>query len=211
MKTNKNYAYLLVFEVLILIGVLVFPLDSFRVNRYPVAARDSDSTPTGLLIANLGDSSMEPVILKFAPFGYLTVENWNKDLTSLGGEVKSAQLIVNWRTDIGRGAGNIYIGYSLDGGKTFKEVGPFTESTGTATSIDLPQLSLSDLNGVDARFRGEDMDGKGPAVAYVNMRMDVDMSSPFLKNVALVFVALALAVTLLVNYGYVSLGKFFGK
>jgi hypothetical protein len=135
---------------------------------YPAAlkAKDTDGTPSDEILQHML-SGHEPVILKYFPFGYLEVEEWEKVILP-----KKVFAIVDWKTYKDLGAGNIYIGYSFDG-KEYKEIGPFNESDGTQTVLEVPVNIFSDISNLRIRFRGEDLDFATDAVAEVSIKLKV--------------------------------------
>lgn len=150
----------------ILILFLFFPRE-MEVYPKPIKAKDTDGTPQEEILENM-KNGFEMVILKFYPFGYLEITEWEKVRF-----LKEVYAIIEWRTYKGLGAGNIYIGYSFDG-KNYIEFGPFNESENiTKTVIKIPVNIFSDISRLKIRFRGEDIDFALDAIAEVNIKLKV--------------------------------------
>ena len=162
----KHLKLVLVSVVLIsIVLVMFFPIE---VESYPkpLKAKDTDGTPSDEIINNT-NSGFETVILKFNPFGYIEVQEWEKvDF------LKKVYVVVEWKAYKDLGAGNIYIGYSFDG-KNYTEIGPFNESDEVKTEIIEIPANFSDISKLRIRFRGEDLDFATDAIAEVKILLKV--------------------------------------
>lgn len=150
------------------------PASSNVIHLTPIEAKDSDGNPSSDIIQRIIlENDFEDVILKVRPFGYITVKEWDNGMSDIS-KIEKAIINVKWKTDVNKGAGNIYIGYSTDEGKSFVEKGPFNESEIIQNSvIELPKPFTYDLKKVQVRWRGEDLDYRLAARGYVNFTMDV--------------------------------------
>jgi hypothetical protein len=102
-----------------------------------------------------------PVNLKTWPFGHVTA-SWQAL------PAHEVEVHIHWRTDVGKGASNIWVGYSLDGGETFEEVGPFSESDDVReTTLKIRTYGKPLL----VRWRGEDVDKMDAAFGWVGFEL----------------------------------------
>jgi len=112
----------------------------------------------------LSEPRTAEINLKTWPYGSALAEGWD---SSLAQEGKSVVAHVKWTSDANAGAGNIYVGYSYDGG-TWVERGPFNGSVEEKdVNFELGKLHKGQLASLRLRFRGEDTDRKLPAFAQV--------------------------------------------
>lgn len=170
---EKFILFVLVVSLFVIAYFLILP--STRViHLTPIEANDSDGNPSSDIIQRIvAENDFEDVILKVKPFGYVTVKEWNDRTTEIS-NVKKTIVNVQWKTDVNRGAGNIYIGYSTDEGNSFTEIGPYNESGNVQnTAIELSKPFTYDLKKVQVRWRGEDLDYRLAAKGYVKFEMDI--------------------------------------
>ena len=138
----------------------------------PAKMVDSDGKSSPDIIQNL-NSGFDDVSLKLRPFGYVKVESWGND-TAKFSKMKRAVVSVLWKTDMNKGAGNIYVGYSTDNGVSFVEKGPFNESEIVQnTTLEFRENFTSDIRSLQVRWRGEDLDYRLAAKGYVDFKMNV--------------------------------------
>jgi hypothetical protein len=170
---NKLILSVLVIFFIVLIFLLIFT-SSRAIHLKPAEANDSDGNPSSDIIQKIVvENDFEDVILKVKPYGYVTVKKWNDGISDTF-NVKKAIINVQWKTDVNRGAGNIYIGYSIDEGKSFVEIGSYNESKNLQNTVmELPKPFTYDLKKVQVRWRGEDLDYRLAAKGYVKFLMDV--------------------------------------
>lgn len=166
-----NYKLSLLF--LIIIGIFLVVLRPHTIRLKPIDAEDSDGSPSSDIINRINvENDFEDVILKVNPHGFITVKEWGDE--TIPSNVKKVIIHVLWKTDTNRGAGNIYVGYSTDGGESFIETGPFDENeTEQDTKIELSKHFDYDLSEIQVRWRGEDLDYRLPARGYVSFMMEV--------------------------------------
>ncbi|NIO45042.1 MAG: hypothetical protein GTN36_05835 [Candidatus Aenigmarchaeota archaeon] len=172
---NKKLILLFVLSIcFIVLIIFVIPTSPHVIRLKPAEAKDSDGNPSSDIIQRIVlEKDFEDVTLKVRPFGYIIVKEWNNGMTDLS-NIEKAIINVKWKTDVKNGAGNIYVGYSTDEGKSFVEKGPFNESENIQNSvIKLPKPFTYDLKKVQVRWRGEDLDYRLTARGYVNFTMDV--------------------------------------
>ncbi|MFH1294603.1 MAG: DUF2341 domain-containing protein [Candidatus Aenigmatarchaeota archaeon] len=105
------------------------------------------------------------VNMKTNPYGFAIADNWSLELSD-----EMVRASVSWYTDVGAGAGDIYIGYSTDG-QNWEEQGPFSES-GSIQQTFFDLSGIEDLDNLRLRFRGQDLDRMYPAFAYVSFKVE---------------------------------------
>jgi hypothetical protein len=139
----------------------------------PVACEDSDANCLASKI-NGSDNIFEEVDLMASPFGFINATVWNQTLAS-NINIDSAYAYVEWYSDTGFGAQNIYIDY-WSGNSWTQCAGPFGESgTEQKSECNLSSLSVYSINSTMIRFRGEDHSGLPNAIAYVDfMHMEIN-------------------------------------
>ncbi|MEE8402347.1 MAG: hypothetical protein V3R93_01195 [Candidatus Hydrothermarchaeaceae archaeon] len=141
---------------------------SFTVNltRVPTACVDSEGDCTYADI-NASDAAYEDVYLLTSPFGWINATDWDSDVPAQN-KIDSAVLHVQWYTDTGYGAGNIYVDY-YNGSEWISCAGPFDENASeTDTSCDVSSLSRSQVNDIQVRFRANDTNGPPAAYGFVD-------------------------------------------
>ncbi|MEM1782284.1 MAG: hypothetical protein QW483_00090, partial [Nanopusillaceae archaeon] len=74
------------------------------------------------------DNEYEMIDLLYYPFGYLIARDFEIEIPDEN-EIDYVNISVFWYTDIGEGAGNIYIEYSFDGTNWYYCSGPYSESS----------------------------------------------------------------------------------
>jgi hypothetical protein len=173
-RKNRNRIFLIASMLLISMVVVIHITTAGTFSLKPAIIEDSDGNPSPDIVQRIvAEEDFEDVNLKVEPFGFVTVREWDTSAVKEA-VIKKAVANVMWKTDGGMGAGNIYVGYSTDGGNTFVESGPFNESEEVQhISIELPSDSLNDLENVQVRLRGEDTDYRLAAKGYVSFGMDV--------------------------------------
>jgi hypothetical protein len=168
MKRKKSIA--IIAGAVIVIAALVFwPPEMIKAR--PSYARDSDGNPSGDITERISSNGLEDVNLKVSGFAFVQVDGWNFTHPL----VRPERVFVNvlWKTDVSRGAGNIYVGYSIDG-ETFSELGPFNESSDIQnTTLEIAGPYQYDVGGIKVRWRGNDTDYKTAARGYVSFEMTV--------------------------------------
>jgi hypothetical protein len=165
--------FLLAVPVVIMIAALMFiSMQPLLIVMSPVEIVDSDGKSSSDIIYNIASNGFDDVTLKLRPFGYVTVVTWEE--TAKFSKIKKATVSVFWKSDTGRGAGNIYVGYSTDNGASFVEKGPFNETDLMQnTTFEFGENFTSDIRNLQVRWRGEDLDYRLAAKGYVNFKMDV--------------------------------------
>lgn len=166
--TKNRFEYILLIVSLILfLSLTIFVYASPpQIDRTPIACTDSDGDCDYTNI-NSDNGVYESVDLKTSPYGWINATDWDQDVPS-GNTIDNATLHVQWYTDTGMGAGNIYIGY-FNATDWVDCAGPFSESASEQdTTCDVSDLSVSQINNIQVRLRGEDTDGLFPAFAYVD-------------------------------------------
>lgn len=170
-------AYLLLFIAACVLFVLIYT-KPVTVHFAPVQALDSDGTPSSEILEHMKD--FEDVDMKADPFGHVTVTEWGGEIPP-GFTVENATVHIRWKTDIDLGAGNIFMGYSTDGGESFVETGPFNESEiEQDTVLELSGPIAYNVTKVQVRWRGEDLDYRFPATGYVSFSMDAKIKRKLL-------------------------------
>lgn len=140
------------------------PLDK-EIIIYPLEASDSDGKSSDNII-NAQKTFDYFLILKTYPYGFVRIDKWQN---STVGDIKRASIHTEWKTNKGFGAGNIFVGYSINGNE-WNETGPFSDSDNQAY-IDLPVDY--DISMIKFRFRGEDLDFAADAITWVRTNMIV--------------------------------------
>ncbi len=176
-KNNFVYSFLLILLIWFLFFVIFVIATQPSINRVPTACVDSDGD-CDVENINLSDNIYESVNLKTSPFGWINATDWDQDVPA-GNTIDNATLYVEWYTDTGKGAGNIYVGY-YNSTDWVNCTSPLSESgSETNTSCDITTLTVSQLNNIKVRFRGEDLDQRNPAYAYVDyIYIEVNYSAP---------------------------------
>ncbi len=174
MKNKLALLCVLIIFIIIISMFFMIPKTTSTLHLMPIEAIDSDANPSSDIIQRIvWENDFEDVTLKERPFGYIIIKEWDDGLSDLSNAEK-AIVNVQWKTDVNRGASNIYIGYSTNDGETFEEVGPFNETEIIQnTKIELPKPFVYNLKKVQVRWRGEDIDYRLAARGYVNFIMDV--------------------------------------
>lgn len=166
---KKSY---LVALIILIFFIFIFLFFNFFVIEeeiilFPKFGKDSDGSLSDEIVENI-KKGYERVILKFYPYGFLEVWGWENQFF-----VKKIFAVVEWRADEDLGAGNIFIGYSLDG-KNYYEIGPLNASNNyTKTIIEIPIKTFSNIENIKIRFRGEDLDYAIDAYAEVKIYLKV--------------------------------------
>ncbi|MEM0476576.1 MAG: hypothetical protein QW367_02990 [Candidatus Aenigmatarchaeota archaeon] len=134
---------------------------------FPMNCIDSDGDCNVERIKYL-DNEYETIDLLYYPFGYLIARDFEINLKG-NILIRDASIHVFWYSDVGEGAGNIYIEYSFDGTNWYYCSGPYSESSEIVHSYcSLSSISKEQLQNLMVRFRGEDLDGFPMAFAYVD-------------------------------------------
>jgi hypothetical protein len=174
-KNKFAYSFLIVSFIFFLF--LIVNASPPQMNRLPTACTDSDGD-CNFVNMNSNDNSYESVNLKTYPYGWINATDWDQDIPS-GNTIDNATLHVIWKTDTNKGANYIYIGY-FNSTDWVDCAGPFSESAVEInTTCDLSGLSVSNMNNIKVRFRGEDTDALAPAFAYIDhIYIEVNYSAP---------------------------------
>jgi len=139
-----------------------------KITRVPSACADADGNCAFGNI-NADDDTYEEVNLKTDPYGWLNVTDWNQDV-SLGYIIVNATIYVNWTNSSTPKTGNVYVEY-IDGGGGWQScAGPVDgcHQAECQSSCTITSISLSSLNSLVVRFRGQDLDLLTPAYAKVD-------------------------------------------
>ena len=164
-KNNLVYSLLLIL-IWFLFFVIFVNADPPKIDRLPTSCVDSDGNCDFENI-NTSNNVYEEVNLKTSPYGWINVTDWDQDVP-VGNTIDNATLHVEWYSDIDKGAGDIYVGY-YNGTDWVDCEGPYGESGSEIdTTCDVSSLSVSQMNNIMVRFRGEDTDQRAPAYAYVD-------------------------------------------
>lgn len=186
-KKRVNIAYPLMAVEIVL--AVVFFVSSSSV-LLPSDARDSDGTPSAMIISKLkSPQSSEEISLNTFPYGYIIARNWEWGRGD-------ADLIarIKWEAEKEHGAGDIYLGHSFDG-SDWEETGPLPASGEKA--LKLGKLSRTEINSLQIRWRGSDLDGREHAFARVEFLV---RATNLLQRSLAVAMSMAFVLTLLLTY-----------
>lgn len=172
MRTNL---FLIIFFVFLILTA--FAVFGDMETKVPTSCQDSDGDCD---FNNIDDSdgTYEPVDLLNSPYAWVNATDLNNDIPTFH-NIENATILVEWYSDVGSGAQNIWLGY-YNGTDWLDCAGPLSETASKInTTCNVTNLTATQINNIMVRIRGEDGDGSPSAFAYVDyVELEVNHTSP---------------------------------